>query len=115
MWTEKENIFCRGVDVVKNKNLEVVIVEQLQADARCIVHHPGFEETGEGWLRLHFFSLQNITTQRFSGFSFSLFYILLFFVHVVNVNAAKSVTVFEREREHLYIYTYIYIYIFFFF
>ena len=30
------------------KNLEDVTVEQLQAEARCIVQHPGFEETGEG-------------------------------------------------------------------
>ena len=28
---------------------------QLQAEARCIVQHPGFEETGEGLLRLHLF------------------------------------------------------------
>ena len=35
-------------DVVKNKNLQDVTVEQLQAEARCIVQHPGFEETGEG-------------------------------------------------------------------
>ena len=35
-------------DVVKNKNLQDVTVEQLQAEARCIVQHPGFEETGGG-------------------------------------------------------------------
>ena len=36
---ERENIFCREVDGVKNKkkNLEDVTVEQLQAEARCIV------------------------------------------------------------------------------
>ena len=34
--------------MVKNKNLEDVTVEQLQAEARCIVQHPEFEETGEG-------------------------------------------------------------------
>ena len=34
--------------MVKTKNLEDVTVEQLQVEARCIVHHPGFEETGEG-------------------------------------------------------------------
>ena len=48
MWREKENIFCREVDVVKNKNLEDVILEQQQAEARCIVQHPWFEETDEG-------------------------------------------------------------------
>ena len=38
----------RTVDVVKNKNLEDVRAEQLQAEARCIVQHPALEETGEG-------------------------------------------------------------------
>ena len=46
MWKEKENIFCQEVDVVKNK--EDVTVEKLQAEARCIVQHPGLGETGEG-------------------------------------------------------------------
>ena len=41
-------------------------------------------------------------------FSFSLFYSLLFSVHIVNVNTAKSCTVLDT-------YTYTYIYIFFFF
>ena len=44
----ERNIFCQEVDVVKNKNLEDVTVEQLQAEARCIVQHPALEETGEG-------------------------------------------------------------------
>ena len=48
MWKEKENIFCQEVDVVKNKNLEDVTVEKLQAESRCIVQHPGLGETGEG-------------------------------------------------------------------
>ena len=48
MWREEENIFCQEVDVVKNKNLEDVTEEQLQAEARCIVQHLGFEETGGG-------------------------------------------------------------------
>ena len=48
MWREKVNIFCREVDAVKNKNLEDVTVEQLAAEARCIVQQPGFDETGEG-------------------------------------------------------------------
>ena len=48
MWRKEQNIFYREVDVVKNKNLQDVPVEQLQAEARCIVQHPGFEETGEG-------------------------------------------------------------------
>ena len=48
MWREEENIFYQEVDVVENKNLEDVTVEQLQAEARCTVQHPRFEETGEG-------------------------------------------------------------------
>ena len=31
MWREEENISCQDIDVVKNKNLEAVTVEQLQA------------------------------------------------------------------------------------
>ena len=38
-----------------NKNLEDVTAEQLQVEARCIVQHPGFEETDEGGLCLHLF------------------------------------------------------------
>ena len=77
MWREKENIFCQKVDVVKNKNLEDVTAEQLQAEARCIVQHPALEETGGGWLRLHFLGTKNHYTA-LPWFSFSSFYILLF-------------------------------------
>ena len=46
-------------------------------------------------------------------FSFSLFYILLFSVHIVNVNAAKSSTVFITcPWTYIYIYIYIYIIVF---
>ena len=45
----------KEVDVVKNENLEDVTAEQLQTEARCIAQHPALGETGEGWLRLHFF------------------------------------------------------------
>ena len=54
-----------------------------------------------------------------SWFSFSLFYILLFSVHIVNVDAAESSTVLDNLSVNIYvyisiyIYTYIYIYIFF--
>ena len=40
MWREKENICCQEVDVVKNKNLEAVTEEQLQAEPRYLVQHP---------------------------------------------------------------------------
>ena len=44
----RKKIFCQEVDVVKNKNLEDVTVEQLQAKARCIVQHTALGKTGEG-------------------------------------------------------------------
>ena len=46
----ERNIFCQEVDVVKNKNknLEDVTVEQLQAKARCIVQHTALGKTGKG-------------------------------------------------------------------
>ena len=31
VWREEENISCQDIDVVKNKNLEAVTVEELQA------------------------------------------------------------------------------------
>ena len=50
-------------------------------------------------------------------FSFSLFYILLFSVHIVNVNAAESSTVLDNSsvKIHTYIYMYIYLFIYLFF
>ena len=46
-------------------------------------------------------------------FSFSLFYILVFSVHIDNVNAAKSGTVLVNLSVNVYInYIYIYIYIY---
>ena len=43
MWREEENICCQEVDVLKNKNIEAVAVEQLEATPQCIVLHPGFQ------------------------------------------------------------------------
>ena len=103
MWREKENIFCQKVDVVKNKNLEDVTAEQLQAAARCIVQHPALEENGEGWLRLHFLGKKNQYTA-LPWFSFSSFYILLFSVHIVNVNTAKSGTGLDNLSVNIYMF-----------
>ena len=103
MWREKENIFSQKVDVVKNKNLEDVTAEQLQAEARCIVQHPALEETGEGWLRLHFLGTKNHYTA-LPWLSFSSFYILLFSVHIVNVNTAKSGTGLDNLRVNIYLF-----------
>ena len=51
-----------------------------------------------------------------SWFSFSLFYILLFSVHIVNVDAAKSSAVLDNLNVNIYVYIsisiYIYIYIY---
>ena len=70
--------------MVKNKNLEDVTVEQLQAEARCIVHHPVFEEIGKADSVYILILLQNITAKRFPGFRF-LCYCLLLFVTVISV------------------------------
>lgn len=48
MLREEENICCQEVDEVKNKNVEAIAVEELQAEPRCIVQHPGFEAA---WLQ----------------------------------------------------------------
>ena len=98
-----ENIFCQEADVVRNKNLEDVRMEQLQAEARCIVQHPALGETGEGWLRLHFFGTKNHYTA-LPWFSFSSFYILLFSVHIVNVNTAKSGTGLDNLSVNIYMF-----------
>ena len=43
MEREEESICCQEVDAVRNKILEDVMEEQLQAEPRYIVQHPGFE------------------------------------------------------------------------
>ena len=48
-------------------------------------------------------------------FSLSLFYILLFSVHIVNFNAAKSSTVLDNLSVNIHTYIYIYIFLFFLF
>ena len=86
-------------------------MEQLQAEARCIVQHPGFEETGR-LTPSAFFLLLNITmftALRWFPF-FPLFYTL--FASIVNVNAAKSGTVLDNLSVNMYTYIYIYIYIY---
>ena len=99
----ERNIFCQEVDVVKNKNLEDVTVEQLQAKARCIVQHTALGKTGKGWLRLHFFGTKNLYTA-LPWFSFSSFYILLFSVDIVNVNTAKSGTGLDNLSVNIYMF-----------
>ena len=79
MWKEKENIFCQEVDVVKNKNLEDVTVEKLQAEARCIVQHPGKGKLVKADSVCIFFGTKHHYTA-LHWFSFSLFYIVLFSV-----------------------------------
>ena len=43
MEREEESICCQEIDAVRNKILEDVMEEQLQAELRCIVQHPWFE------------------------------------------------------------------------
>ena len=94
--------------MVKNKNLENVTEEQLQAEARFIVLHPGFEETGEGWLRpLHLFRY------RTSLNSASLVFVFFFLNPVVfcpycNVNTARSSTVLDNLSLNIYIFFFLF-------
>ena len=58
-----------------------------------------------------FFLLQNITMYTaLAWFSFSLFYILLFSVHIVDVNAAKNGSVLDNLRVNIYVYAYIHMF-----
>lgn len=41
MWREEENICSKEVGAVKNKDLEAVTEEHVQAKPRCIVRYPG--------------------------------------------------------------------------
>ena len=113
MWKEEESIFCQKVDVAKNKNLEDVTEEQLQAEARFIVQHPGFEETDEGWLRpLHLFRY------RTSLNSASLVFVFFFLNPVVfcsycNVNTARGSTVLDNLSLNIYIYIFFFFFFFF--
>ena len=89
--------------MVKNKNLKEVTVEQLQAEARCIVQHPGLGETGDP-ICIFYFVQKNYYTALVSCF-----YILLFSVYIVIVNTAKSGTGLDNLSVDIYIYIYIYI------
>ena len=114
MWREEGNIFCQEVDVVKNKNLEDVTGGGTVA-GKSQMYCPASSVWGNWWrLTLSaFVLLQNIITHAAPPwFSFSLFYILLFSVHIVNVNAAKSSTVLDNLSVNIYRYIYIHIYIF---
>ena len=98
MWREKENIFCQEVDVEKK-------LEDVTTEARCIVQHPGFDETREGWLRLHLFCYKT------SPHSASQVFVFFGLHPVVSVNAAKNGTVLDNLSVNIiYIYD-IYIYI----
>ena len=119
MWRGGENIFFQEADVVKNKNLEDVIVDQLQAEARCIVQHPWFEETSEGWLRLHLFCYK-ISIQ--SASLVSVFFVLHSLVFRPYCKCQRGWVVqfwITWEWTYIYIHTYlyihIYIYIFYYF
>ena len=92
MWREKENIFCQEVDVEKK-------LEDVTTEARCIVQHPGFDETREGWLRLHLFCYKT------SPHSASQVFVFFGLHPVVSVNAAKNGTVLDNLSVNIiYIY-----------
>ena len=84
-------------DVLSNTQ---VLRKLVKADSVCIFFF---------WLC--FFLLQNITMYTaLAWFSFSLFYILLFSVHIVDVNAAKSGSVLDNLRVNIYVYAYIHMF-----
>ena len=63
------------------------------------------------WFCFWFFLLQNITMYTaLAWFSFSLFYTLLFSVHIVDVNAAKNGSVLDNLRVNIYVYAYIHMF-----
>ena len=85
-------------DVLSNTQ---VLRKLVKADSVCIFF----------WLCFWFFLLQNITMYTaLAWFSFSLFYILLFSVHIVDVNAAKSGSVLDNLRVNIYVYAYIHMF-----
>ena len=109
MWREEENIFCQEVDVVKNKNFEDVTVDSCRQKPDVLSSIQGLRKLVKAdSVCICFVTKHHYTT--LPWFPFSLFYTLLFSVHIVNVNAAKSSTVLDN----LIVNIYVYIYIFFF-
>ena len=98
----RKKIFSQEVDVFKNKNFEDITIEQLQAGARYNVQSLGFEETGGDSICICFVTKHHYT--ELPWFSFSLFYILLFSVHIVNVNTANNGTVLHNLSVNMYIF-----------
>ena len=87
-------------DVLSNTQ---VLRKLVKADSVCIFFFFGFV--------FGFFLLQNITMYTaLAWFSFSLFYILLFSVHIVDVNAAKNGSVLDNLRVNIYVYAYIHMF-----
>ena len=83
-------------DVLSNTQ---VLRKLVKADSVCIF-----------FLALFFF-VTNITMYTaLAWFSFSLFYILLFSVHIVDVNTAKSGSVLDNLRVNIYVYAYIHMF-----
>ena len=81
-------------------------------EVKCIVQHSVFEETDEGWLRLYFFCYKTLLHST-SWFSFSLFDIMLFSVHIINVNGGKGGTVLDNLSVNINIYMCVCVCVFF--
>ena len=86
-----------------NENLEDVTAEQLQVEARCIVQHQGLRKL----MKADSFCICFVTKHHCTvlpRFLFTLFYILLFSIHIVNVNMAKKGTVSDNLNVNIYIF-----------
>ena len=111
MWREKLNIFCREVDVVKIKIWRMLQWNSCGQKLDVLFSIQGLRKLvkADSFAIFLFLDAKHLYTA-LPWFSFSLFYILLFSVHIDNANAAKSGTVFVNLSVNVYINNYIYIY-----
>ena len=111
MWREKVNIFCREVDVVKIKIWRMLQWSSCGQKLDVLFSIQGLRKLvkADSFAIFLFLDAKHLYTA-LPWFSFSLFYILLFSVHIDNANAAKSGTVFVNLSVNVYINNYIYIY-----
>ena len=109
MWRKEQNIFCREM-WSKIKICRMLQWNSCRQKPDVLSSIQGLRKLVEAdYVCICFVTKHHYT--ELPWFSFSLFYILLFSVHIVNVNAAKSSKVFIT-CPWTYIYIYIYIIVF---
>ena len=108
---EKVNIFCREVDVVKIKIWRMLQWNSCGQKLDVLFSIQGLRKLvkADSFAIFLFLDAKHLYTA-LPWFSFSLFYILLFSVHIDNANAAKSGTVLVNLSVNVYINNYIYTY-----